>query len=119
MKLLATKKLATLCVLIGLSALPAIAAAATFKDVPVVDVKCSTSVQANPDAHTRACALACKGTGYGVWINHDKKYLKFNAAGNKMITKELEKSTQKDHLRVNVSGKVQGDTIAVSKVTLL
>ncbi len=112
------KKLAVFLVLIGLGALPALAAAATFNDVPVVDVKCSRKVAANPDAHTRECALGCEGSGFGIWTS-SHQFLKFDAAGNKLVVKELEKSHEKDHLRVNVSGDVQGDTLKVSSVKLL
>ncbi|MGB0124856.1 MAG: hypothetical protein WBP63_15555, partial [Silvibacterium sp.] len=104
------KKLAVFLVLLGLGAFPALAAAATFNDVPVVDVKCSTQVAANPDAHTRTCALACEKSGYGIFTN-DQKFLKFDAAGNKEIVEELKASHEKDRLRVNVSGAVQGDTL--------
>jgi hypothetical protein len=113
------KAFATVLVLAGLTAIPAIAAAATFKDVPVIDVKCSQAYQSKLASHPRTCALACKGSGYGVWVDHGQKYLKFDAAGNKMIVKELQKSNEKDNLRVNVSGKVQGDTLKVTSVHLL
>jgi len=92
----------------GLLLLPGIAAAAeTFKDVPVVDSNCSKKVADAPDNHTRECALKCEASGYGI-ITDDKKFLKFDSAGNK-----------KDHLRVNVSGDVQGDTLKVTSITLL
>lgn len=111
------KKLALFIVLIGLGSVPALAAAATFNDVPVVDVKCSRKVAANPDSHTRACALACEGSGYGIWTSK-YQFLKFDAAGNKEIVKELENSHEKDHLRVNVTGDVQGNTLKVSSIKL-
>ncbi len=81
------KKIASFLILLGLGAFPALAAAATFNDVPVVDVKCSTQVAANPDAHTRTCALACEKNGYGIFTN-DKKFLKFDAAGTRKSWKK-------------------------------
>ena len=41
------------------------------------------------------------------------------SAGNKKIAAALKASTKKDHLRVNVSGDVQGDTLKVTSITLL
>ena len=45
--------------------MPAFAAVETYKDVSVVDVNCSKKVAADPDSHTRACALKCAASGYG------------------------------------------------------
>jgi len=111
------KKLAVFLVLLGLGALPALGATATFNNVPVVDVRCSRKVAANPDAHTRACALICENSGYGIFTK-DKKFLTFDAAGNKEIVEELKASHEKNHLRVNVSGEVEGSTLKVSSVEL-
>jgi hypothetical protein len=104
--------------LLGLLALPAVASAETFKDVPVVDVNCSKKVAEAPDTHTRACALKCEASGFGI-ITSDKKFLKFDAAGNKQIVDVLKASDKKDHLRVDVSGDLQGDTLKVTSVKLL
>lgn len=112
------KKLTMLLVLFGMGAFPALAAAASFNNVSVVDVKCSRSVAANPDAHTRACALACVSSGYGI-LTSDHQFLKFDATGNKEILQELKSSHEKDHLRVNVTGEVQGSTLKVSSIKLL
>jgi hypothetical protein len=49
----------------------------------------------------------------------DQEFLKFDAAGNAKIAEELKASSKKDHLRVNVSGEVEGDTLKVSSVELL
>ena len=106
-------------IVVGLLLLPGIAAAAeTFKDVPVVDSNCFKKVADAPDNHTRECALKCEASGYGI-ITDDKKFLKFDSAGNKEIAAALKASTKKDHLRVNVSGDVQGDTLKVTSITLL
>jgi len=110
------KKLGYLA-LLGLFALPAFAATETFTDVPVVDSNCSKKVADNPDTHTRACALKCESSGYGI-ITSDKKFLKFDAEGNKQIVAALKASTKKDHLRADVTGEVEGDSIKVTSVTL-
>ena len=104
--------------LMGMLLLPAVAAAETYKDVPVVDVNCSNKAAADPDSHTRACALKCEGSGFGV-ITGDKKFVKFDAEGNRQIIAALKASDKKDHLRVDVTGDLRGDTLAVKSVKLL
>lgn len=112
------RRMTSLFVLAGLALTPALALGATYHDVPVVDVNCSTKAAANPDAHTRDCALKCAGSGFGI-VTKDEKFLKFDAAGNAKIVEELKASGKADHLRVNVTGSVQGDTLKVASVKLL
>ena len=112
------KKAVSFLVLLGLAAMPALAAVETYKDVPVVDVNCSTKVAADPDSHTRACALKCAASGFGI-VTKDKQFLKFDAEGNAKIADALKASDKKDHLRVDVSGDVQGDTLKVTSIKLL
>ena len=106
--------LLTLCIF----AIPALAANETFTDVPVVDVNCSKKVAANPDAHPRACALKCAGSGFGI-LTKDNRFLKLDAEGNAKITEALKASDKKDHLRVDVSGEVEGDSLKVASIKLL
>lgn len=103
---------------VALFMFPAIAGAKTFKDVPVIDANCSKKVANAPDGHTRACALNCAASGFGI-ITSDHQYLKFDSAGNQEIISQLKSSDKKDHLRVDVSGDVQGDTLKVKSVKLL
>ena len=103
---------------VALLGLPVIASAAAFKNVSVVDVNCSQKVAANPDAHERACALQCQKSGYGI-ITADQKFLKLDANGNSMVIEELKNSQVKDHLRVDVTGDVQGDILTVKSIKLL
>ena len=112
------KKVASFVVLLGLSAIPALAAVETYKDVSVVDVNCSKKVVADPDSHPRACALKCAASGFGI-VTKDKQFLKFDADGNAKIVEALKASDKKDHLRVDVSGDVQGDTLKVTSIKLL
>jgi hypothetical protein len=112
------KKAVSFLVLLGLAAMPALAAVETYNDVPVVDVNCSKKVAADPDSHTRACALKCAASGFGI-VTKDKQFLKFNAEGNAKIADALKASDKKDHLRVDVSGDVQGDTLKVTSIKLL
>lgn len=104
--------------LLGLFALPGIASAETYKDVPVVDSNCSKKVADNPDGHTRSCALKCEASGYGI-ITSDKKFLKFDSKGNKEVLAALKSSDKKDHLRLDVTGDVEGDTLKVTSIKLL
>ncbi len=112
------KKIATFLILLGLGALPALAESASFENVPVIDVSCSKKAAANPDAHTRSCALGCQKSGFGI-LTSDNRFLKFDPAGNKEMVKALEATQETDHLRVNVTGDVQGDTLVVSSIKLL
>ena len=112
------RKAVSFLVLLGLAAMPALAAIETYKDVSVVDVNCSTKVAADPDSHTRACALKCAASGFGI-VTKDKQFLKFDAEGNAKIADALKASDKKDHLRVDVSGDVQGDTLKVTSIKLL
>ncbi len=112
------RKLGSSLVLAALLAAPAFVLAATYDNVPVVDVNCSKKVAADPDSHTRDCALKCAASGFGI-VTKDQHFLKFDAAGNAQIVDQLKASGKTDHLRVNVTGDVQGDTLKVSSVKLL
>ena len=112
------RKVASFLALFGLCAMLAFAAVETYKDVPVVDVNCSKKVAADPDSHTRACALKCEKSGYGI-VTHDKQFVKFDADGNAKIVEALKASDKKDHLRVDVTGDLQGDTLKVTSIKLL
>jgi hypothetical protein len=112
------RKAVSFLVLLGLAAMPALAAVETYKDVSVVDVNCSTKVAADPDSHTRACALKCAASGFGI-VTKDKQFLKFDAAGNAKIADALKASDKKDHLRVDVTGNVHVDTLKVTSIKLL
>ena len=109
------RKIASLFVLLGLCAMPALAAAETYNNVPVVDVNCSKKAAADPDSHTRACALKCEASGFGI-LTKDNRFLKFDAQGNTSIVDQLKASDKKDHLRADVSGDVEGDTLKVTSV---
>jgi hypothetical protein len=96
---------------------PAFAAAADWSNVAIVDVQCSAKVKANPDAHTRDCALMCAKSGFGI-VDKDGNFLKFDAKGNEEATKLIQNSSKKDHLRVNVTGTEQGGVIHVQSVSV-
>jgi len=112
------RKLASFVAVLGICAMPAFAASEAFTNVSVIDSNCSTKAAAAPDSHTRECALKCQASGYGI-ITKDHQFLKFDTAGNSKIAEALKASDKKDHLRVDVTGDVKGDTLAVSSVKLL
>ena len=112
------RKTVSFLILLGLTAIPVLGAVESYKDVPVVDANCSKKVAADPDSHTRACALKCAASGFGI-VTKDKQFLKFDAEGNSKITEALKASDKKDHLRVDVTGDVQGDTLKVTSIKLL
>jgi hypothetical protein len=102
----------------ALLTVPALAETKTFNNVSVVDVACSKKVAADADSHTRDCALKCKESGFAI-VTADNQILKFDADGNAKVLKQLKASDKTDHLRVTVSGDVQGDTLKVTSVKLL
>lgn len=107
-----------LMVVLGMWPLAAMAATENFENVALVDVNCSKKVASNPDAHTRDCALKCAASGFGI-VTNDSKFLKLDAAGNAQVVDALKASQKKDHLRVDVKGDVEGDTLKVSSIKLL
>lgn len=98
-------------------ALAGTARAEEWKDVPIVDAHCAGDVKANPDAHTRSCALQCAHYGYGL-IAPDGTYLKFDAAGTAKAKAALAASKKTDHLRATVEGEREGSTIKVTSLSL-
>ena len=96
---------------------PAVALAETWTNVPLVDVNCSAKVAADPDAHTRDCALQCAKSGYGIIVG-DGKYLQLDAEGSKKALALLKASDRKDHLRVTLSGSLAGETIQVAAIEM-
>lgn len=98
-------------------ALPSLAAAEDWNNVSIVDTNCSAKVKADPDAHTRACALKCAKSGFGI-LDKNGNYLKFDDKGNQEALKLLQNTDKKDHLRVNVSGEKEGDTIHVQSLKM-
>jgi len=112
------KQAGKILALLAAFALPALAAETkSFQNVSLVDLNCSKKVAEDPDAHTRDCALMCAKSGYGVLV--DGKYFKFDAAGSDKAQAALRASSKKDHLRVNVSGQLDGETLTVETLTLI
>jgi hypothetical protein len=103
-------------VLAGL-AFPMAAAAETWQNVPVVDTSCISKVKANPDKHTKQCALQCSKGGYGL-ITTDGAYLKFDASGNEKTIAALKATSKTDSLRATVVGERDGESIKVASIAI-
>jgi len=96
----------------------AFAAAEAWNNVSMIDTQCSSKAKANPDAHTKDCALMCSKSGFGI-VDSSGNYLKFDDKGNQEALKALQSSSKKDHIRVNVSGNKDGNVIHVQSLNLL
>lgn len=105
-------------VMAAVLALPMFAAAEDWSNVAMIDTQCSAKAKANPDAHTKACGLACAKSGFGI-VDKDGNYLKFDAKGNQEAKSLLEGSSKQDHIRVNVSGKKEGNVIQVQSLKMM
>jgi hypothetical protein len=97
--------------------MPAVALAATWENVSLVDTMCADKVKANPDKHTTSCLLKCADSGYGIQTS-DGKFIKLDDAGKKLAISELKKTKKADHVRVNVTGEQKGDVIHVASLKM-
>ena len=104
-------------VVAGLLAFPLGAAAETWKNVPVIDTMCATKVKAEPDKHTKQCALQCAKGGYGL-LTAEGAYLTFDAAGNDKTVAALKATKKADHLRATVTGERDGENIKVASISI-
>jgi hypothetical protein len=100
-----------------LLALPGLCAAETWRDVVLVDNSCAAKVKANPDSHTKDCALKCSDSGYAV-VTSDGAILKLDAKGNEEAMGALKATSKTDHLRVTVSGDRDGEMIKVKSLKM-
>lgn len=110
-------KTGAILVVAGAFALPTLASAETWKNVTVVDTLCLNDVKADPDKHTRDCALQCVDGGYGI-ILPDGVFLKFDKPGNEKAVAALKASTKEDHLRATVVGERTGNTLKVTSISI-
>jgi hypothetical protein len=117
------KKITGLLLLAALGLVPVVASAAEIEGV-LLDQACASGDglkdgQKGALKHERDCALmdACAKSGFGI-VTADDKYLKFDSAGNQKALALLQKTTQKDNLRMKVTGDVTGDQIAVQSIAL-
>lgn len=109
-------KKTALIVLVAALALPL--SAETWKDVSLMDASCAAKAEKmkDPDEHSTSCAMKCAKSGYGAVVNG--QFVKFDAKGNELTSKALEKTDKKDHLRATVQGEMKDGVIQVSSLTL-
>lgn len=90
----------------------------------LVDISCvnerSNELSTLGIVHTKQCLEMgpCSRSGYAL-LTRDRKVIKFDPAGNQQASKLIAASDQKNDFRIKVSGRVDGDQMTVSELTLL
>lgn len=97
-----------------LSVLATVAAFGETMSGTVIDVMCKGK---DPAAHTAKCAIGCAKGGYGL-VTSDGKFVKFDEAGNTKTLAALKATSKEKDLKATVSGKVDGDIMAVESVEI-
>lgn len=80
----------------------------------LIDTMCKGKDAAN---HTRQCAVGCAKGGYGL-VMSDGKFVKLDEAGNAKALAALKASTRDKDLKAKVTGKLDGEVIAVESIEL-
>ena len=96
---------------------PAIAAAETWENLPLVDHNCVEKVKADPDKHETSCLIMCARSGYGVLASNGT-WLKFDKKGNDEALKALKATKKENGIRVTVTGERTGDSIKVATLKI-
>jgi hypothetical protein len=104
-------------VLVATLVLPALAAAETWSNVPLIDKNCVEKVKADPDQHETSCLIKCAKSGYGV-LTSDGTWVKFDKKGNQEALAALKATTKTSGIRVTVEGERSGDMIKVQSLTI-
>jgi hypothetical protein len=107
--------------LVALAATPVAASDAkeqTWKDVSVTDHMCFDKVKDAPDKHSKECLLKCEKSGYGVIVGEgkDKKFVEFDANGNKLTVEALKASKKTEGLKATVVGEMSANVIKVKSI---
>ncbi|HTR81573.1 MAG TPA: hypothetical protein VMM58_08075 [Bacteroidota bacterium] len=78
--------------------------------------KDSAEAMAKAEKHTKSCALEdeCQASGYG--LMSEGKWYKFDDKGDKLALEWLNKTTEKNHLLVEVTGTHDGDIFKVKSL---
>ena len=92
--------------------------AATWKDVPLMDANCAArpDLMAHRDEHSRACALQCARSGYGVIVADS--FVQFDVKGSALAKEALSNARKKNHLRATVTGAMKDGVLHVSSLKL-
>ena len=110
------KRLAAVLI-IAAFVVPAIAAAETWENLPLVDHNCLERVKADPDKHETSCLIMCSRSGYGA-LTSDGTWLKFDKKGNDEALKALKATKKENGIRVTVTGERTGDMIKVATLKI-
>lgn len=110
------KRLAAVLIVAAI-VVPALAAAETWSNVPLIDKNCVEKVKADPDKHETSCLIMCSKSGYGV-LTSDGTWVKFDKKGNEEALKALKATKKVDGIRVTVTGERTGDTIKVATLKI-
>lgn len=107
--------------LVALAAAPVAASDAkeqTWKDVSVTDHMCFDKVKDAPDKHSKECLLKCEKSGYGVIVGEGKgkKFVEFDANGNKLTVEALKASKKTEGLKATVVGEMSANVIKVKSI---
>jgi len=111
--------------LLVLAALPALAAKGkkvTLSGV-LVDVSCATERAGDLDGlrikHTKKCLQMpdCDKSGFAL-LTADNKVIRFDEAGNQQARTLIAKTEKERDWQVKVSGRLDGEALAVKKLTL-
>ena len=90
----------------------------------LVDVSCATERANDLDSlrlkHTRKCLQMpdCDKSGFAL-LTADNKVLRFDDRGNETARKLIASTDREKQWDIKVSGRLDGDTLTVSKLTLL
>ncbi|MGZ4872576.1 MAG: hypothetical protein ACXVK3_11915 [Candidatus Angelobacter sp.] len=108
-------------VLLTAAALSAFAAETKVQGY-LVDLACSSEEGQKPGfgaKHSKECLQMpeCVKSGYGV-LTDDKKVIRFDAASNAKAKQFIADLTKAKDIKVNVTGTLNGDQMAVSKIEL-
>ena len=100
-------------------ALPLAASAETWNNVALIDKGCGAKFAGKLDEHPTECLKKCAGKGALGVMTSDGTWLKLDEAGNKKAVAAVNATQKKDHVRVNVTGDKEGDTIKVASLKLV
>ena len=79
---------------------------------------CFDKVKDAPDKHSKECMLKCAKSGYGLIVSEgkDKKFVEFDANGNKLTVEALKASKKTDGLKATVVGEMGANVIKVKSI---
>ncbi len=80
----------------------------------VVDVMCKKNDLAS---HTKACAISCSKSGYGM-VLADGKFIKFDERGNVKALAAIKATSKEKDLKAKVTGTIQEDVIQVESIEI-